>query len=155
MFQIPIYRKSFDEWSREVEAAMKPHVTAMSRYRPESEARVLAQQTIRWSTWEFNEVIAWVVVVGLSDMIKVYMSKRQGQRFHRKPQGLFEWGDKLTEVNLHSDHTNETIAAEVRTEIVDALQSLHGMRNRFVDFAAFDRIAPCLDWRCAMGAPRD
>ncbi len=65
MFQLPVYRKSIDDWSQEVEKEMEPHVTAMSRYRPESEARLLAQQTIKWTTWEFNEVIAWVAVVGL------------------------------------------------------------------------------------------
>ena len=153
LFDIPVYRLAFDEWAAEAEKLAERHIKAMSEYRPERESRILAQQSIERQPWQFNEVIAWVIVVGLPDMVKVYLSRRKGQRFHRKPSGPFEEQNKLTELYVYPEHTDASLAAEVREAIETALKTEPGLSKRFVDFESFDHVAPNLDWRRAIGAP--
>jgi hypothetical protein len=154
LFQIPVYRLPFDRWAAEGEDLAEGHMKAMSEYRPELESRILAYQSIKWQPWEFNEVIAWVVVVGLPDMVKVYLSRRKGQRFHRRPTGPFQRDERsLTELNVYPEHTNASLSSEVRDAITTALKTEPGLSKRFVDFESYDLVAPNLDWRQMIGAP--
>lgn len=149
LFDIPIYRKSLEEQLAEEEALAQGHIAAMVNYRPESEARILAFQTIRSKPWAFNEVVAWVSVVGLTDMVKTYLSSRGG-KYYRRPSGPFGEPDKLTELYIYPEHTNEVLAAEVRDAIVEALGEMPRLARRYVDFESYDRVAPNLDWRRAL-----
>jgi hypothetical protein len=152
LFQLPVYRLSFDAWAKDEERRAVPHRVAQARFRSDAEARVIAQMATGWQPWEYNEIIAWVSVEGFHDVVKAYLWKRKGSRVHRHPTHPFEWIGKLTEMWISADDTNEQITVCLRQQLIDEIKSTPGLGSRFVDLSTYDRVAPYLDWHGALTA---
>ncbi len=150
LFQIPVYRLTFDAWVEAEDKLAEPHVTAMSRTRPIDEARSFASRIVRWQEWEYNEVLGWIEIVGFHDVVKVYLHFRKGERFHRHPTGPFEQLYKMTEVWVEG-MTNKQIFGELRDSIVENWRTDRRLAHRHVDLRTFDKLSPHLDWRSLLG----
>lgn len=150
LFQIPVYRLSFDDWAEDEHRRSQPHVEAISEYRPIQEARSIASHIIKWQEWEYNETLGWIEVVGFHDVIKVYLHFRKGERFHRHPTSAFERLYKLTEIWIDGV-TNSTITSQLRESIVEECRSDSRLTHRHVDLRAFDNLSQHLDWRSLLG----
>jgi len=152
LFELPLYRLSFDRWSADVDALMEPHRRAMDgQGRTEPEARMLAAQLIRLEPWFYNEVVGWIAVEGMHDKIKSYVWRRSGERFHRNPTGPFRYCGKLAETGIYPEEANEDIASEVRKDLVSAVKEFRGRRAWYLDLTAYDAVAPFFNWKKAVG----
>jgi hypothetical protein len=83
-------------------------------------------------------------------MIKVYASEQDRRRFRRNVVAPFQPPYKLIELAIYPDHTDVSLAGEVRRAIVVALNQDPRLAKRYVDFRSYDLVAPNLDWRRAI-----
>ena len=150
LFQIPVYRLSFDDWVEAENELAQPYIIAQSKIRPLEQARSLASHLIQWQEWEYNEVLGWIEVVGFHDVIKFYLHFRKGERFHRHPTSHFERLYKMAEVWIEG-MTNTTIARELRESIVEEWKTDPRIKRRHVDLRAFDKLSAHVDWRSMLG----
>jgi hypothetical protein len=146
LFQIPVYRLSFDQWAVDEERRQAPHRRALEETYGELGAAVWAQRNTRWQPWDYNETVAWIEVKGFHDVVKTYLWKRSGERIHRHPTTPFKDTGKLTEVWIDGLE-GQAIAGKVRQSIIDACRDLPGLKNRYIDFRAYDHVTAHLDWR--------
>lgn len=152
LFELPLYRLSFDQWSADVDTLMEPHRRAMDgQGRTEAEVNILAARSIRLEPWLYNEVVAWIAVEWMHDKIKSYVWRRNGKRFQRNPTGPFRFWDKLTETDIYPDQADEVIASEVRKDLVSAVDEFRGRRAWCLDLTAYDAVAPFLNWKQVIG----
>ena len=100
LFEIPVYRLSFDQWMVDEQRRAAPYVAAQSRLRSATEAATLAEQLTDRQTWAYNETVAWIEVDGFHDVIKAYLWQRKGQRQHRHPSQPLEWIGKRESCGL-------------------------------------------------------
>jgi hypothetical protein len=150
LFQIPVYRLSIDDWMDGERKLEDPYVEGESDLRGEVKARLLAQQITRRQPWDYNEVIGWIEIAGFHDVIKAYFSMRQGKRMNRHSSQPFGISHKLTELWLSNDQTDELITSELRKDLARAVKSVSRLKRSNIDFRAYDRIAPWLNWRQAL-----
>lgn len=155
LFQIGVYRLSFDKWSEDERQREQPYFVAdLDLRHDEVGARIWAQLMTRRKSWEYNEVVAWISVEGFHDVIKAHISPRDGQRMNRQPSQPFGYPTKLTEVWVSPTDTDEQITGRFREDLVAAVRSFPGLKRRHVDLRAYDRIAPYLNWHGALQGPR-
>lgn len=164
LFDIPVYRVSYDEWAAEVERYRAKVEPAARRFYPEgpeeSRRRYVDMITNHNYThglpWEFNEVIAWVRLEwdGPAPVVKGYAYRLPQERIRRGFERSYKFEyEKVIECWFQAGDEPDEIADVIRTDLKEMTKPgrYSHFPGRHVDLAAFDAIAPHIDWPRLIG----
>lgn len=163
LFEIPIYRTSVDEYIKEIQsekdAYMKRVAEQWAYYeRPGTDPSVRAEHFKRmeyafyegWRTWEYNQAIGWIRLLGHWDVIKAEYYFAREKKIVQKPRHRsFEWRGKTLEVWLSPRASSREIYDLVLADL-KALRRERPFKGRFIDLDAFESIGPHVDWKNAV-----
>jgi hypothetical protein len=169
LFEIAIYRVSEERWQEEVEevnaAARARYLVAygsgLAPWSIDEEVRRRRRTLGLDIPWEYNQAIAWVRLIWDGPVVKGYVFSIEQQRFTRQFRATNSSPylgavpiDKVVECWFFDEATSEEIAEELRRELLSLTVKGGLFARRHVDLAAFDSLAPHLDWRALVGLDR-
>jgi hypothetical protein len=164
LFEIPVYRVSFDRYVSEMEEEKSAHMSGVEESYDTHFATFNADPKLRddelarasgffdqwrWYSWHYNEVIGWIRLNGHWDVIKAdYHFATQKRIVRSAKQRSFAWRGKTLELWLH-DSTSEEIYRQLLDEFRD-LEKEPPFKGRYIDLEAFTNVGPFIDWKNAV-----
>jgi hypothetical protein len=165
LFEIPVYRTSFDNYVAEMKAEKAAYMQRAASGYDETYASFNSDPKLRddhlkrmeawfdrydWYSWYYNDVVGWIRLEGHWDVIKADYHFAREKRIVRRPKRRsFEWCGKTLEVWL----PHEATSAEIYKLVLSELQQLkreRPFRRRYIDLEAFQNVGPFIDWRNAV-----
>ncbi len=157
IFEIAVYRKSPRELEAEYDTALTKHLRSLEPQYPLIQidsAKYQGLRFIRNQFWEqhgepypYNQAVGWVVLFAMRDQVFAEYYKitekrltRNCRRHRVKGQG------RCFAIPLAGNETSKQIIAEI-TEELRLLSAESPFKGRYVDRAAFTRIASYINWR--------
>jgi hypothetical protein len=158
-FEIPIYRCSLEEHSKELENEKEAYVKRNNWTNEDSLAirftRLFEER--EWYPWRYNEIIGWVRIFRLGSQIRGELwgvSQRVSRKLVKKKffyiGKLFEYSIAFKLKNL----TNKRITQIVKDEIKSGLVGSKFERYH-VDWENYERITRYFSWKDAMKRKSD
>jgi hypothetical protein len=165
LFEIPVYRSSFDDYAKEMEdekteevrRAAEGYDRNLLNLHPSASLREAHLKRAaaffnahRWYGWHYNDAIGWIRLKGNWDVIKAdYYFAGAKRIVRRAKRRTFEWRGKILELWLPP----EASSANIYENLLHELQQLRRkapFKGRYVDLEAFQNIGPFIDWRRAV-----
>lgn len=166
LFEIAIYRLAPETWHDELAefdaqawAAVEPYVEGLPEESKQRHFAILQEEfRSQIGHLPYGQVIGWLRLVhdGPGPVVKGYAYKLPQRQFRRRfKQSFFNEIGKVLEVSFSTPGiSNEEIAGMLRVDIVDTTERGQVFQGRWPDMAAFDKIAPHIDWRNLLGLLR-
>lgn len=156
IFDIPVYRKTRDEFNSEINILIKKRIEEIVSYDPKQ--RPLDQETktrVKNSVinyydgpWQFNQIIGWLRLFLEGNKIGCHCwwidAKRINRRMRHKRLLLQTYSDIL-QLRIRNESS-----IEIFNKLFERLINISAnppYKDRYVDIDAFHRIGPFIDWR--------
>jgi hypothetical protein len=155
IFDIPIYRKTKDDFNAEIEMHVAKRVKLIISY--DAERRPLSQEVCQrqfhsiiaesGGPWQFNQIVGWFRLFVEGNTIGCHLwwvDKRINRRMRNKRLYLQTPSDVLD-----ARFTNK-LSNKIYNRLLARLTELSEektYKNRYVDLDVFQRIGPFIDWR--------
>jgi hypothetical protein len=159
IFDIPIYRKSINDFYNEIDAEFAEHVQWMISSDPnqrplnkETKTRV-KDSIVRKSggPWQFNQIIGWLRLIAEGNKIGGHIWWIDAKRINRRMR------NKILYLKTYSDVLQVFFPKDSSTEIFNKLlERLTAMtkeskyKKRYIDLDVFCRVGPFIDWRALL-----
>ena len=101
----------------------------------------------------YNELVGCVDVYTYSGQIRAgyWFTDKARIMLGSNAKGVISWRGKIVEKHYnHSNLSSKEIFVDFRGALDLAVKQHRRLKHRFVDFVAFDRIGPHVDWRHAL-----
>lgn len=158
IFDIPIYRKTKDDFNAEIEFEFAKHVEWMissdPNHRPlNNETKIRVKDSIvreSGGSWQFNQIIGWLRLFREGNKIGGHIwwvDKRINRRMRNKRLRLITYSDVL-----HASFPKES-SSEIFNKMIERLTILAKepkYKKRFIDLDVFCRVGPFIDWRALL-----
>ena len=156
IFDIPVYRKSHDEFDAEIDTAMAKRVEHIishdpQRRRPDRETHQRLHHAViaeSGGPWQFNQIVGWLRLFVEGDKIGCHPwwvdAKRLSRRMRQKRLYLQTTSDVLG-VRLRNESSNEIY--DILLKRLSEKAEEQPYKNRYVDLDIFRRVGPFIDWR--------
>jgi len=155
IFDIPIYRKTKDDFDAEIETHVTKRIKEIISCDPEE--RPLDHQVIQrlhqsiiadfGGTWQFNQIVGWLRLYVEGNNVGCHLwwvDKRINRRMRNKRLYLQSPSDIL-----HARFTKESSRKIYEKLLLRLIELSEGTtyKNRYLDLDVFQRIGPLIDWR--------
>jgi len=104
----------------------------------------------------YNELIGGIEVHPLGTQLRAdyWFTNKNRIVINSNTKGLIKWCGKLLETHYErSQLSSQQIYEDFRGALVREIEKSARLRKRYVDFEAFDRCAPFVNWRGLLGLP--
>jgi hypothetical protein len=143
--QSSFYRRQSDRLAKVVDNcypnALVPYFSVEDRDR-------LQQKLLQGSLYpvKYNELIGAIEIHAVCTQIRAdwYFTKSKHVCFSNRKK--IEWRDKLLEMGTSPNQSSVDIFLTFRNVLHKAIKANRQLRKRFIDFEAFDRCGPHIDW---------
>ena len=159
IFDIPIYRKTKDDFNAEIETEFAKHVGWMISSDPHqrplnSETKIRGKDSIireYGGPWQFNQIIGWLRLFAEGYTIGGHLWWVDAQRLNRKMRNKRL---KLTTPSdvLHVRFSNES-STEIFNKLLERLTAItkeSKYKKRYIDLDVFCHVGPFIDWRALL-----
>jgi hypothetical protein len=159
IFDVPIYRKSKNDFKAEINAEFAKHVEWMISSDPHqrplnSETKIRGKDSIvrkYGGPWQFNQIIGWLRLFAEGYTIGGHLWWVDAQRLNRR---MLNKRLKLITPSdvLHVRFLNES-STELFNKLLErftAMTKESKYKNRYIDLDVFCRVGPIIDWRALL-----
>lgn len=166
IFEIAAYRVSPQRWSKENEK-LRAQVRDLLGGGPSAEGtreswtrrfeRVVEYENKNVGGYAYGQAVGWLRLLhdGPSPLIKGYCYRLPQERLVRRfRQERFVHLGKQIELSFESEidrRNHGAIVSALREAIVSTTRRGEVFAGRYLDLAAFDAVAPAIDWNSLMG----
>jgi len=156
IFDIPIYRKTEDEFKAEIDTHVAKRVEWIKSHDPKSrplsrknyDRQVHSVIAESGGPWQFNQIVGWLRLFVEGNTIGCHPWWVDAKRLNRRMR------NKRLYMTTFSDVLGAWFPDEASTEIYDTLlERLMAManepkyKNRYIDLDVYRRVGPFIDWR--------
>jgi hypothetical protein len=142
LFEIPIYRCSPEEYSKEEAVRKERALLAHKRLCPDAHFNY-----VTWRGYRYNEVIGWIVIFAYNRRVRAeywFIRQKVMKGLTRKQ---FELKNKLFEFRIKDNmETSQDIFKRLKAKILSISKEWQFSKYHF-DLECFDNIGSSLDWR--------
>ncbi len=156
IFDIPIYRKTKDDFNAEIETLVANRVEEIISYDPERRPLTREVRDRQFHSviaesggpWQFNQIVGWFRLFVEGNTIGCHPwwveAKRLNRRMRNKRLYLQTYSDVLC-ARFPKESSNDIYNRLLERLTEMSKESTY--KNRYVDLDVFRRIGPFIDWR--------
>ena len=161
IFEIPIYRKSQDDYSKETKSLLDKYLqpddnnpmTILDKLGEEERENLIERWSLKFydsydgKMWMYNDIVGYIGLFAGKNQIKAEYWYVTAERVSRKMKFKeFEYKNKLFEVWITERDTSNEIRQRLISEL-SKLSSHFRLKKRYLDLEVFENISGSVNWR--------